>query len=125
MTALANASEVELATKVDIAGVRTEIANVRTVLAQQETRLIKMLYSTLFAAIASGLVGVSGNRHPSDVELAPNADANSPAHLFGGVGNECGGFGHCVFERHAVVQNAECSVDAEFVNAFEALAQTS
>ena len=60
MSTLATASEVELATKVDIADVRTEIANVRTELAQQETRLVKMLYGTLFAAIASGLVGIIG-----------------------------------------------------------------
>ena len=60
MNALANASEVELATKVEFADVRTEIINVRIGLAQQETRLIKMLYGTLFAAIASGLVGVLG-----------------------------------------------------------------
>ncbi|MYA59026.1 MAG: hypothetical protein F4X40_00505 [Chloroflexi bacterium] len=60
MSTLTTASEVELATKVDIADVRTEIANVRTELAQQETRLVKMLYGTLFAAIVSGLVGVVG-----------------------------------------------------------------
>ena len=60
MTTLVTASDVELATNVDIAEVRTEIANVRTELAQQETRLVKMLYGTLFAAIASGLVGVIG-----------------------------------------------------------------
>lgn len=60
MTTLATAPDAELATKVDIADVRTEIANVRTELAQQETRLVKMLYGTLFAAIASGLVGIIG-----------------------------------------------------------------
>ena len=60
MATIATTSEVELASKVDIAEVRTDIANVRTELAQQETRLVKMLYGTLFAAIASGLVGVIG-----------------------------------------------------------------
>ena len=42
-----------LATKVDIAEVRTEMA-------QLETRIVKLLYGTLFAAVTSGVVGVVG-----------------------------------------------------------------
>ncbi len=53
-------NEIQFATKVDVAEVRTEIANVRTELAQQETRLVRMLYGTLFAAIGSGVVGIVG-----------------------------------------------------------------
>ena len=53
-------NEAHLATKVDIADVRTEIANVRTELAQLETRMVKMLYGTLFAAVVSGIVGIVG-----------------------------------------------------------------
>ena len=60
-------NEAFLATKVDIADVRTEIgdvrteiANVRTEIAQLETRMVKMLYGTLFAAVVSGIVGIVG-----------------------------------------------------------------
>ncbi len=53
-------NQAHLATKVDIADVRTEIANVRTEIAQLETRMVKMLYGTLFAAVASGIAGIIG-----------------------------------------------------------------
>ena len=42
-----------LATKLDIAEVRTGMA-------QLETRIVKLLYGTLFAAVTSGVVGVVG-----------------------------------------------------------------
>ena len=32
----------------------------RTEMAQLETRMVKLLYGTLFAAVASGIVGVVG-----------------------------------------------------------------
>ena len=54
-------NEIQFATKVDVAEVRTEIANVRTELAQQETRLVRMLYGTLLPRSGQVLWGSSGS----------------------------------------------------------------